>query len=144
MKKSLLTSSLILITVLFSFGQSKEAGQRVQDLAKKKFQWMIDRRIDSLAAVLDDQLKYIHSNGLTQSKSDVLEDLKSGKVTYQDIEVREIEVRVYEGAAIVTGKGKFSGVNNATPFEVNLLFTEVYVWKNKRWRLASRHASKLP
>ena len=144
MKRLLISVTLILTTVFLTWGQSPEAGRRVEDLAKKKFQWMIDHRADSLEPMLDEQLKYIHSNGLTQTKKDFLDDLKSGKVTYQNIEVKEIDSRVYPSAAIVIGKGKFSGLNNGTAFAVDLLFTEVYILKDRSWRLASRHASKLP
>ena len=144
MKKTFLSTLLILLTVLLTRGQSSETGRRVEDLVKRKFQWMIDHRIDSLEPILEEQLKYIHSSGLTQTKKDVLEDLTSGKVTYQSIEVKEIDARVYKSTVIVTGKGKFSGLNSGTAFAVDLLFTEVYVWKDKGWQLASRHANKLP
>lgn len=144
MKKYFLTTTLVLIAILFSRGQSTEKELRVQDLAKRKFQWMLNKQVDSLAAVLDDRLKYIHSNGSVQTRDDVLADLKSGKLTYQSIDIREMETRVFENAAVVTGKGKFSGNSPTAAFAVDLLFTEVYVWKNKGWRLVSRHASKLP
>ena len=143
MKKYYSTVALILIAILFSFGQSPETGQLVQNLAKKKFQWMINKQVDSLETLLDDRLKYIHSNGSIQTKDDVLTDLKSGKLTYQGVDVKEMDVSVFEAAAIVTGKAKFSGTANGTAFAVDLLFTEVYVWKNKNWRLVIRHASKL-
>ena len=144
MKKYFFSSSLILLTCLLSFGQSAEAEKRVLQLAKRKFQWMIERRMDSLEAVLDERLKYIHSNGLTQTRGDVLEDLKSGRLTYQSIEVMELDARLYEATAIVIGKGKFTGVSSKGPFATSLLFTEVYILKNRSWSLASRHANKLP
>jgi hypothetical protein len=62
---------------------------------------------------------------------------------YQKIEVKEMDARLYDSMAIVTGKGRFSGKGNGTPFERELLFTEVYVRKNNSWRLASRHASQI-
>jgi hypothetical protein len=51
---------------------------------------------------------------------------------------------MYNNAAIVTGKGVFSGVNSGTEFSLTLLFTEIYVKKNGQWLLASRHANRLP
>ncbi len=143
MKTAFLSALLLLSAVLISPAQSRETGEQVLDLSKRKFQWMIDRRVDSLSVILDDRLMYIHSNGLNQTRNDVLGDLKSGRLTYQSAVVRDTEVRVYEGVAIVTGKGKFSGIINATPFSVDLFFTEVYVLKNNLWLLASRHANKL-
>jgi hypothetical protein len=55
-----------------------------------------------------------------------------------------MEVRAYGTTAVVTGKGTFTGTNTGEPFVVNLLFTEVYILKNKIWQLVSRHANKMP
>lgn len=143
MKKYVFPTVLVFLTAVFSFGQTKEE-HLVLDLCNQKFRWMIHHRVDSLEAVLDDRLKFIHSTGWIQTKQDLLTDVKSGKLNYQSIEVSDMEVRVYGTAAIVTGKGTFSGTNTGEPFVVKLLFTEVYILKNKNWLLASRHANKMP
>ena len=143
MKKYFFTSALVLVTAVFSFGQAKEE-RAVLDLCKRKFQWMIHDRVDSLEAALDDRLKFIHSTGWIQTKQELLADTKSGKLNYQTIDVSDLEARVYGTTAIVTGKGTFSGTNTGTPFVVSLMFTEVYVLKDKVWQLASRHANKMP
>jgi hypothetical protein len=144
MKKYLLTSVVVLLAEAFAAGQSQDAGRLIMDLSRKKFDWMINRRLDSLDGILDDRLKFIHSNGWIQTKQEVIADLKSEKLVYQHIELREMEVRVFEKTAIVTGKGKFSGAVNAVPFSSDLLFTEVYVLNNEGWRLVSRHSNKQP
>jgi len=143
MKKYVITTTLVFFTVVLTFGQAKEE-RFVLDLCKQKFQWMIHGRVDSLESVLDDRLKFIHSTGWTQTKRELLSDVKSGKLNYQSIAVSDMEVRLYGTTAIVTGTGTFSGTNTGEPFVVNLLFTEVYVLKNKVWLLASRHANKMP
>ena len=143
MKKYIITTTLVFFTVVITFGQAKEE-RSVLDLCKQKFQWMIHGRVDSLESVLDDRLKFIHSTGWTQTKRELLSDVKSGKLNYQSIAVSDMEVRLYGTTAIVTGTGTFSGANTGEPFVVNLLFTEVYVLKSKVWLLASRHANKMP
>jgi hypothetical protein len=143
MKKYIITTALVFFSVVFTFGQAKEE-RFVLDLCKQKFQWMIHGRVDSLEGVLDDRLKFIHSTGWTQTKRELLSDVKTGKLNYQSIAVGEMEVRLYGTTAIVTGMGTFSGTNTGESFVVNLLFTEVYVLKNKVWLLASRHANKMP
>src|SRR6267142_4700400 len=126
MKKHVFTAVFVFFTCVFSFGQANTE-RRVLDLCKQKFQWMIHDRVDSLEAALDDRLKFIHSTGWTQSKQDLLTDVKSGKLNYQTIDLSDLEVRVYGTAAIVTGKGTFTGTNTGEPFVVNLMFTEVYI-----------------
>jgi hypothetical protein len=61
-----------------------------------------------------------------------------------DIEVTEATARIYSNAAIVVGKGKFKVLLEGNELVINLYYTEVYVWKNDKWLLASRHANRLP
>lgn len=138
---------LLVVFLLFStsgFAQAVKTEQLILDLSRKKFDWMVSLRTDSLESILDDQLMYIHSNGWAQSKNEVLKDFTSGKLSYQSIEVVESSVRIFDKTAIVIGKGKFSGVVSGISFSMNLLYTEVYLRIGTDWLLASRHANKMP
>lgn len=136
----ILSFSLLFITSLSA--QTKEE-QEVINASKKKFRLMIEMKLDSLEGVLDDRLMFTHSNGWTESKKEILEDIKSGKLRYQSIESRDIVVRIYPKTAILTGKGKFTVVLEGKELLFDLAYTEVYVMKNKKWLLASRHSNRL-
>ena len=134
----------LMISLFFSFsvvGQSKEETE-IMNLAKKKFRWMIEKKIDSLSVLTDERLSYIHSNGWIQTKKDFIEDF-SGKLIYHDIQVVELYSRVYRRSAVVTGKGHFTVSLNGNRLEVDLLFTEVYIRSGGKWKLVSRHANRL-
>ncbi len=136
---------LTLILLSFSlFAQLGKAEQEILDLSKRKFVWLVNKNTDSLKVLLDEQLKYIHSNGWTQSKQEVIDDCISGKLVYQKIEVSEAAVRLYSTTAIVAGKGKFSGTVNQTLFVLDLSYTEVYIKIDNHWLLVSRHSNKMP
>ena len=141
MKKYLIVLMLLWACIV-SHAQTSE--QTVLDLSKKKFGWLIRMRYDSLEAMLDDRLMFVHSNGWTESKQELIQDMKSGKLRYTNIQVSESSVRVYQATAIVTGKGKFNVILDGNPLEINLFYTEVYVLKNDKWLLASRHSNRLP
>jgi hypothetical protein len=143
MKKSFIIITFIHLSIL-GLAQSTVTEQSILTLSKKKFDWMVSKNIDSLKNVLDDRLKYVHSNGWTQSKQEVVDDFISGKLDYQKIEITEASARIYDNTAIVIGKGKFSGQVNKNPFALDLLYTEVYIREIGRWLLASRQSSKLP
>lgn len=134
----------LMISLFFSFsvvGQSKEETE-IMNLAKKKFRWMVEKKIDSLSALADERLSYIHSNGWIQTKKDFIEDF-NGKLVYHDIQVVELHSRVYRRSAVVTGKGHFTVSLNGNRLEVDLLFTEVYIRSGGKWKLVSRHANRL-
>lgn len=117
---------------------------RVDSLHRKKFRWLIQNQTDSLVAIMDKSLLYIHSNGWTETRENLLENLSSGKLRYHDIRVEEAIVRVIDSTALVTGKGLFSVSLDGKPIEIHLYYTEVYTVTNQDIRLISRHACKLP
>ncbi len=143
MKKGFIIITFVHFSVL-GLAQSSAAGQSILTLSKKKFDWIVSKNVDSLKNLLDDRLTYVHSNGWIQSKQEVFDDFASGKLDYQKIEISEASARIYDHTAIVIGKGKFSGQVNKNPFALDLLYTEIYIYKDRKWLLASRHSSKLP
>ena len=116
----------------------------ILDLSRKKFDWLISKQYDSLTALLDDKVQYIHSNGWTQDKKEIIDDSKSGTLNYQNVTIKESRARLYASTAIVTGLGSFAGIRDGTPFSLELRYTEVYVKTGSRWRLVSRHANRMP
>ncbi len=118
--------------------------QFILDLSKKKFDWIINKQYDSLIKLMDDRIQFVHSNGWIQSKKDVLDDLHSGKLNYQKITIREASARLYNSSAIVLGLGAFEGINGDKPFSLELRYTEVYIKTGNQWKLASRHANRMP
>jgi hypothetical protein len=123
--------------------QSAGCAAEVLALHRQKFAWMEQVQTDSLALLLDERVAYIHSNGWNESKDEVLENLRSGKLAYRQVEVLEEAARCYEASAIVTGKGLFSVALEGRPLEIKLYYTEVYVQQGTAWRLASRHACRI-
>ncbi|HNV31116.1 MAG TPA: nuclear transport factor 2 family protein [Cyclobacteriaceae bacterium] len=141
MKNILLLILLIVGTQAFS--QTAEA-EKVNQLHRKKFDWLINRKYDSLNWLMDDRVKYIHSNGWIQSKAEVVDDLNSGKLNYTSVVVEESSVSYFNQSAVVTGKGIFKGLmTDKSEFAIHLLYTEVYVRQKKQWKLVSRQATKI-
>ncbi len=137
---------LVLLTVLISdsaLAQSKTE-RYILNLSKQKFVWLIEKQRDSLDLLLDDRLMYIHSNGWTQSKVEVFDDMQSGKLVYKQVDIDATQVRLYGNTAIVTGTGRFQGSREDKEFDLPLSYTEVYVKQGKRWLLVSRHSNRLP
>ena len=141
MKKYATTIIFLLITGCL---QAQSAEQIILNLSKQKFEWMIRMKYDSLLPVLDDRLMFVHSNGWAETKKELIDDIKSGKLRYTSILISEATTRIYPATAIVTGKGKFNVVLDGSALEFNLCYTEVYIQKEGKWLLASRHANRLP
>ena len=144
MKSNAILCILFFILQLDALAQQTPAEKSVMALSKKKNLWLIQNSYDSIKNLLDSRCLYIHSNGWIQNNTEVLADMKSGSLIYEQIELSKIEARQYEKMVIVNGQGKFSGKMKGNAFTVALVFTEVYVNRKSGWKLVSRHASKLP
>lgn len=137
----IIVTLIFVLTSLVAFAQTEAA--KVDALHRQKFEWLTTNTIDSINYLLGDKVSYIHSNGWIQNREEVLNDMKSGKLQYKSIVVEESSINLIEQTAIVTGKGTFVGKVNTTEFALKLLYTEVYVKSNGRWKLVSRHSCKL-
>jgi hypothetical protein len=133
---------VLLFLSIFAMSQNNDQ-QAVADLSLRKFDWLVHQQTDSLQMLLHDELLYIHSNGLVETKQEMLQNNQSGELTYISVKTDSLQVRMINSTAIVTGEGLFNGVINETRFEARLLFTEVYIRQNDAWKLISRHANQL-
>lgn len=125
-----------------AFAQS--AGENaILALSKNKFRWMVEKKYDSLESALDDRMIFIHSNGWQETKQEFIDDIKSAKLLYNAIEVKEATARVYAETAVIIGRGNFSVKLDGKNLAFDLKYTEVYVRKRGRWLLVSRHANRM-
>jgi hypothetical protein len=115
----------------------------ITQLHKTKFRWFAEEKLDSIASLLHPDLNYIHSNGWVETKSEVLDNIQSGKLTYHSVEVLKADVTISGQTAVLLGTGIFSVSLNGKPILIKLLYTEVYTDIDKRPVLIHRHACKL-
>ena len=118
------------------------ASDPLLELHRSKFNWMVEEQLDSLSAVLSEDLKYIHSNGWIETKAEVLENIESGHLGYREIIIEEENVRYFGKTGIVTGRGLFRVALDGDPLEIELLYTEVYHKRDGEWELVQRHACR--
>jgi hypothetical protein len=135
--------SFMLFLTHFASAQVDDIEKHVLHCSARKFDWMVNKNLDSLAQVLHPNVQYIHSNGLTESRVDILENLSSGKLLLHSVTIKNAEVRIVNQLAIVTGKGTFVGVIDQKDFEVDLLYSEVWVYVDGKWLLLQRHANRV-
>jgi hypothetical protein len=136
--------ALWVMSIAVSAQTSSGEEKTILNFSKKKFDWMITRQLDSLSFMLDDRIQYIHSNGWIQSKKEIIDDLKSDKVNYTQVTIKEATVRMYNTTAIVSGLGSFEGITDGKSFTLELRYTEVYIKTGKHWKLVLRHANRMP
>ncbi len=122
---------------------AQSAKEDVLEIHSKKFEWMSSKQLDSLSALLDEDVLYIHSNGWIESKEEVLGNLESEKLIYRKVTVEKADARAYDKTVIVQGSGLFEVALEGKPIDIKLNYTEVYINVEGAWKLVSRHACKI-
>lgn len=126
---------------------SRNTEQVIKDLSKKKWQWMADKNVDTLADLFHEKSVFVHMGG-SWGKQQELDIIKSGGIHYKKADVHEVSVNVIGNTAILLNKitllavvgGNEPGRREVTnPFQV----TEVYVQEGDSWKLASLSFTKL-
>ena len=139
----ILVMLLILLACSYGYCQSTGEEEKVMSISAAKFRWLVNKQLDSLETVLHERVTYIHSNGWSQNKKEIIDDLRSGKTSMKSIEVQSSTARLFNQTAIVNGQGKFVGEMNGSPFSVDLVYTEGYIKEKGNWLLVSRLATKI-
>ena len=140
--KKLLFGSLVLFLFNSSLAQIDSIGLKnaMQQLDKA----LLQKDETVLKSVLHQDLSYGHSNGWVQSKSDVLNDFISGKLTYSKIENNSSAIIVItkEYATVKTDTNA-EGAVNGTAFNLKLHIMQFWIKTKKGWQLIARQSTKL-
>ena len=140
--RKLLFGSLVLFLFNSSFAQIDSVGLKnaMQQLDKA----LLQKDETVLKSVLHDELSFGHSNGWIQSKDDILNDFKSGKLTYNTIENNSSSiVKISEKYATVKTNTNAEGVVNGTAFKLTLHIMQFWIKTKKGWQLIARQSAKL-
>jgi hypothetical protein len=140
--KKLLFGFLVLFLFNISFAQIDSIGLKnaMQQLDKA----LLQKDETVLKSVLHKDLSYGHSNGWIQSKSDILNDFTSGKLTYSKIENNSSAIIVItkEYATVKTNTNA-EGAVNGTAFKLTLHIMQFWIKTKKGWQLIARQSTKL-
>ncbi len=96
------------------------------------------------ASCATEDLVYTHSNGLFETRDEVLAAFDAGR-RYTAIETDGVDERVYEGAAIVTGIAHISAaLASGDAVQLDVRFTTTLVTVAGNWRVAAWQSVPLP
>ena len=122
--------------------KSNKTEQELIDLSKQKWQWMSERKVDSLDALFNDKAVFVHMGG-TMSKKQELDVIRSGAIQYKNAEIQEVSVQIIDKTAILLNKIRLAAVVGGNEVTNPFAVTEVYVQQSDTWTLASLSFTRL-
>ncbi len=116
----------------------------VAEIEKQRFAALVSKDFGYLDKVLAEDLFYCHSSGLIDTKNSFIQSIKDGKLTYQEMNVEELKVRIYGKTAVITGVCGAKVLSNGQQLNTRFRFTDVYVKSKAGWQMVSWQSLRVP
>lgn len=113
-------------------------------LDDKRFKAMVDMDFATMGEVYADDLVYVHSSAVVDSKQSYFEAIKNGKYRYQTMRKEDVKVRVYGDAAVITGRATIDIVASGTPKVLRNVFVGVYAQRGGKWQMVHWSSTPIP
>jgi hypothetical protein len=97
---------------------------------------------DSLEALWADDLEVAVPRMPVLTKADALKFARSGRMKFLSYRTSDIRVRIYENAAVVTGRLQRTRSINGQEISDDWRFTKTYVRDAQKWLVVAFHASE--
>ncbi len=132
------------LTIVPALAVAQDASTAVLAAQDARFAATIKADTAALAAMMSDDLTYTHSSGVTETKAEFLDGIRTGRYAYRSIESKDRRVRLHGDAAIVSGTAHIVVEPGGKRIEIDLHFSELYVRQGGAWRMALWQATRLP
>lgn len=123
-------------------GTEKKPEQELINLSKQKWQWMSEKKVDSLEKLFHEKAVFVHM-GATMSKKQELDVIKSGGIHYKTVEIQETSVQIIDKTAILLNKIRLVAVVGGNEVINPFVVTEIYVKQKGSWKLGSLSFTRL-
>lgn len=112
---------------------------------QQRFDAMMHRDTQALRHLLAENLTYVHSNSLFETRADFIHSVATGNVVYKTIEKEgETTIRKLGKTTLINGVVHVTGILKEQPFDVHLRYLSVYVKKKHNWKLIAWQTTKIP
>ncbi len=130
-------TACILITCCLHIQAQSDDRPRLIALEKRRIEAMTHRDTTMLSGLLADSLVYIHSSGVIDSKSSLMKDIASGRITYLFILPEKVTASIDGNYAWIYGRAnvRFKLATMTGNIDQYISFVEVYQHKRYQWQL---------
>ena len=122
--------------------QNPNLEQEVIALSKEKWDWMAQRKMDSLEALFHEKSVFVHIGG-AWGKAQEMDIIREGRIHYKQADIHEVSVNVIGATAVLLNRITLLAVVGGNEVTNPFMVTEVYVQQDGAWKLASLSFTKL-
>jgi hypothetical protein len=156
MKTKIIGLFLLIMNAQLSLGQLRQypplnqtnrtfsaAEQEIISLSKDKWQWMADKKADTLKNLFNDKAMFVHMGG-SWGKDQEVNIIKNGFIWYKKTDIHDVTVNIIDNTAILLNRITLLAVVGGNEVTNSFVVTEVYIKQNGILKLGSLSFSHLP
>ena len=118
---------------------------QIASLERELYRAQIAGAAEAIAPLLSADLRYLHSTGVAETRSEYLAGVTGRLYEYGRIESRDVRLNVSEDLAIQDGLVDMTvSAHGARKTLIHLLFCLVWRREGAHWKLLYRHATRIP
>jgi uncharacterized protein (TIGR02246 family) len=121
-----------------------DAAADVEKLEQERFTAYVKSDVAALDRIFADDLVYIHSNGVPDTKAAVVQSFASGDLKISRFEAEEIKVRQIGDVMVAVGLVHVDLVNKGNAAKFDIRYTAIYVNQGGQWRLVHVQNARIP
>ena len=137
---------LILVTLIQASAVNESRDAVVTVLTRLEVEWNgahVRGDATTLERLFADDLVVIVPGMRMLNKADSLGMFSAGRMKFTRYETTETSVRVYDAAAVITGRLRRTRMVAGKTADDDWQFTKMYIRRNERWQVVSFHASHM-
>jgi len=118
--------------------------KKILALEARRVGAMVRKDIETLDALLADDLSYTHSGGHTDTKAGFLASIKDNKerYRYQGVDFSDAQVMLLSGQAVVVRGRALMRLEGLPGFRV--IFLDVWALRDDAWKMVAWQATRIP
>lgn len=137
--KKIILMTVIAIAASSAFGQTNKDEKAIRQTMTDLFAALNRGDAEAAGRIYTDDYQIVMENGVTVTKAQRIEAMKSGSLKFQSVAFHDLRIRQYGNAAVAT----FRNTGKSTAFggeqEVSSVATVTLIKNGGRWQVASAH-----
>ncbi|MCP9235253.1 nuclear transport factor 2 family protein [Lewinella sp. JB7] len=125
---------LVLFTSTLVVGQTTVTEHEITELSRKKWQWMADKQVDSLAQLFGDGARFVHMSG-SWGKDRELEIIETGSIHYAKADIHDVVVEVSGNTVMLWNRITLTAEVRGNTVSNEFTVTEIYQWHANEWKM---------
>ncbi len=124
---------------------TEEHVAEIEALEDRRWAAMLASDVEALGALLADEMRYTHSNGLVDTRASYLEAIANKTFDYRSEDRTDVAITVLGDTAMVTGRCAFTVVVNETrTVDLDGRYSAIWLRRAGEWRFLCYQSTPIP